>query len=313
MPRPIFIIGSPRSGTSVLTWAIGQHPNISLHPESNWMAMLAKPAFEAFRVGSSREGFTQISNAQMPFEAFAAHIGNAIDAISRDCFERRIELFIPGFRDREEAPEGWSDPANGPRLIHHPKDPKQRWVDGTPEYTNSAYELGMLFPDCQFIHILRRPDQVVNSLAHFENAGSHGQNMKLATGLDIWMKNTLAAQEAAQLFGAKRLLRIDNALMASDGEEFLKRCFDFLGEEASERGLLALQAKMNSSKADDKQPKTASDIANLPGFKSAMELYETLRDTPVADEPDATVIASARERFEKPPGVVQVLKKAIGR
>ena len=26
--KPVFIIGSPRSGTSILTWALGQHPNL---------------------------------------------------------------------------------------------------------------------------------------------------------------------------------------------------------------------------------------------------------------------------------------------
>jgi hypothetical protein len=26
--KPIFMVGSPRSGTSILTWRLGQHPNI---------------------------------------------------------------------------------------------------------------------------------------------------------------------------------------------------------------------------------------------------------------------------------------------
>ncbi len=35
--RPIFVVGSPRSGTSILTWCLGQHPNIFPVPESNWI------------------------------------------------------------------------------------------------------------------------------------------------------------------------------------------------------------------------------------------------------------------------------------
>jgi len=35
--KPIFVVGSPRSGTSILSWCLGQHPNILVIPESAWM------------------------------------------------------------------------------------------------------------------------------------------------------------------------------------------------------------------------------------------------------------------------------------
>ena len=39
--RPIFVVGSPRSGTSILTWCLGQHPNIIPLEESGWMGDFA--------------------------------------------------------------------------------------------------------------------------------------------------------------------------------------------------------------------------------------------------------------------------------
>src|SRR3954469_7285830 len=34
-PDPVFIIGAPRSGTSILVWALAQHPRLWGGPESN--------------------------------------------------------------------------------------------------------------------------------------------------------------------------------------------------------------------------------------------------------------------------------------
>ena len=39
--KPVFVVGSPRSGTSILAWCLGYHPNIFPVPESNWMGDFA--------------------------------------------------------------------------------------------------------------------------------------------------------------------------------------------------------------------------------------------------------------------------------
>src|SRR6266480_867914 len=52
--KPIFVVGSPRSGTSVLTWCLGQHPNIFPVPESNWMGDFAVNAAIGYQIGAAR-------------------------------------------------------------------------------------------------------------------------------------------------------------------------------------------------------------------------------------------------------------------
>jgi Sulfotransferase family len=52
--RPIFVVGSPRSGTSILTWCLGQHPNIFPVPESSWMGDFAINIAIAYQIGAAR-------------------------------------------------------------------------------------------------------------------------------------------------------------------------------------------------------------------------------------------------------------------
>ncbi|SRR6266550_572959 len=49
--RPIFVVGSTRSGTSILTWCLGQHPSVLAVPESNWMGDLAIDLAMRYPVG----------------------------------------------------------------------------------------------------------------------------------------------------------------------------------------------------------------------------------------------------------------------
>ena len=297
MPRPIFIIASPRSGTSALTWALGQHPNISLQPETNWFPAIALSLREAYRAGAQRGKFSQLGNAGMEFEAFAAHFGTAIDNISRDCFQRRVRQFIPDYFERAEAPAAADSTAV--KIIHAPSDPKLRFVDGTPEYSFTTYELRLLFPQCKFIHILRRPEDVVNSLAHFENAGTDGKNLDYASALAVWMKHTLASGMAAQAFGGGSVLRIRNQDLTTDPDAALRRCFEFAGEEHAPRAAAVLANKMNSSKAADRLQRTIAAISPLKEFARAKELFDELNRSQPDAAPDGKVLAGMRAAFDK--------------
>src|SRR2546430_618593 len=59
--RPIFIVSSGRSGSTILTWCLGQHPNIIPQEESNWLGPFAIDAAVGHQRGTQRGERGQLS------------------------------------------------------------------------------------------------------------------------------------------------------------------------------------------------------------------------------------------------------------
>src|ERR1043166_1541252 len=76
--RPIFVVGSPRSGTSILTWCLGQHPNIFPVPESNWMGDFAINVAIGYQVGAARGGRSILSAMEIQEDELFATLGQSI-------------------------------------------------------------------------------------------------------------------------------------------------------------------------------------------------------------------------------------------
>jgi hypothetical protein len=227
--KPIFIVGSPRSGTSILTWSLGQHPNIAPLEETYWIAKLAAALSPAFDLGTSRGARSQLSAARINSAEFYDSFGTAIDQL---------------IRSHESRGEHYGGNSEF-KLRRSPLDPKRRWADGTPENSFYIAALFQVFPSGKFIHILRDVQSVVKSLMNFSNVG--GANFSEQAAYQKWIKSVRACIEAERSLGPERVHRIQYSDLVRSPEAVLRGCLDFLEEPFCSDCLNPLGTKINSS------------------------------------------------------------------
>ena len=274
---PIFIIGAPRSGTSITTWAIGQHPNIQSMPETAWIAEHAVGAYLSWQKGSERKSFSHLSNVNWPLEAFMKRMGDAVHAIVHDVYEERCRLFygddykktgVMLNNEKERAELGLGPP--GLEIRNAVDEPKQLWVDGTPANSLFIWGLNLLFPNARFIHNLRKPEFVVRSLIHFDRAG--GEKRELSAALLEWLVFTENALHAQIAFGNDKVFLLDYDRIQNDTKQMMSDLYQFLGEEDSDLAMSVFDKKINSSEVGAEE--SCSELLTLPQFVEAQEIYD---------------------------------------
>jgi Sulfotransferase family len=136
-PNPVFVIGSPRSGTTVLARALAQHSELWASGESYVLFHLFGPANfaeRAFDRAMAIPGPRWLRREEVSREEFLAYVGMGINALMTNRSEGR------------------------------------RWIDHTPVYTLIADTLAEVFPGASFIHILRDGREVVHSMLNFADS-----------------------------------------------------------------------------------------------------------------------------------------------
>ena len=201
-PNPIFVIGSPRSGTSILPWSLAQHPTLWTSRETDFLYELfgRDRASRAYDAASSRPG-TWIQEHQVDRREFLAFVGAGLNALLTS------------------------------------RSGGKRWIDQTPLYTLMVDELACLFPGAQFLHIVRDGRRVVHSMVHFgealgRNLQATGHLPDWATGFDEASRTWRRFVEAAAAFctdNPARCLTIRNEELASDPDAGFQRILSFVG------------------------------------------------------------------------------------
>ena len=224
--KPVFVVGSPRSGTSILTWCLGQHPNMFPVPESNWMGDFAISLAIGYQIGVARGERSILSAMEIRENELFTAVGQTINELilrHREDLERKRQATIKG------------------------SEPKGRWVDGTPEYSFHIHGLRKLFPQALFIHLVRDVRAVVRSMVKFHRVTGIQLVANEEEAYRYWMRTVGACLLAERAYGPAVLHRVRYTDLIEHPERTMRSLVDFLGEPYSERCLEPLELRINSS------------------------------------------------------------------
>lgn len=282
---PVFVIGSYRSGTSVLTWALGQHPNLFPLEETHFLYKLAVDVDNLYQLGIAPGDRSFLGQAAYTRREFRHWFGGTFDAMVRAARPRIAR------RSREAAANDPLHVSDNIKLRRGWWQPKRRWVDGTPENSHFVLPILRLFPNARFIHILRNPRRVATSLMHFSTVGAtdYAQDDAYHT----WIRLAKSSALAEQAFGPQRVMRLAHEDLVSSPREALARCLAFAGEKYHADCLKPLAERMNSSRYADVGDCSIETNLHSPvaSIREAFELYAQLTaGKPVMDAaPDAAL------------------------
>lgn len=294
LARPVFVVGSPRSGTSILTWCLGHHPNLFPVPESNWMGDFAVNVANAYRIGAARNYYSILSAMDIPDDELFAAFGQSINDL---ILRHRTDLEKKRYANRIEL-------KLEPRWIEAASTaggPKTRWVDGTPEYSFHIHGLRKLFPQALFIHLVRDIQAVVRSMVMFHRVTGIQLVANEEEAYRYWMRTVSACLLAERAYGPSVLHRVRYTDLIDHPEPTMRSLLDFLAEPYTEKCLEPLEIRINSSIVPpDFEINYAAVSLTL--VKEATRLFAEVETTPQPAHPSPSAAdemqAAFRERVE---------------
>jgi hypothetical protein len=206
-PNPIFIIGAPRSGTTILAESLARHSQLWASEESEVLLDLFGRGLpdKAFARVCALKGGSWIRKQGVDKSEFLGFLGLGLNAL---------------FTSRSQG---------------------KRWIDHTNLYTLMVDVLADMFPGAFFLHALRDGRKAVHSTLHFVNRFSpQDRALKIPAGrIAPWAANFREAckiwsqyVETAMSFAArfpKRCLTVVNEEITSEPKKHFSRIFEFIG------------------------------------------------------------------------------------
>ena len=218
---PVFIVGAPRSGTTLLQYMLRSHPHISLPTgESHFIIPLYRKK-ESFGDLHQRSNLRKVVEAMYlqsaEFLETDLHGMNfELEAFVDELYQQRcctLPDIVRALFEKNAAGEG-----------------KLRWGDKTPYYVLHLPKILEWFPDARIIHLIRDGRDCALSM-FARRYDFHVYNIYHAA--NYWKQYVDAGQEAGQHLDKEVYFELRYEDILADQELAMQRLCLFLGEEFS--------------------------------------------------------------------------------
>lgn len=252
--RPVFVGACPRSGTTLLRTMLNAHPGLAVPLESRFMlevweqrAMfgnLAEPekrvAFARWLTSRTGIGLDRITTDRAELAARIETAGPSLGSLLGACFEYYAE-----------------------------KQGKSRWGDKRPMYAQHMRTVFALFPDAQFVHIVRDPRA---SIASMRKLGWFNGDIVHAT--DLWKRAIRQVEASRARLAPDQFIEIGYESLVTDAPTVLKQLTDFAGlDQAGLESMLAYHESADLPRSERYHPLVASPLTSA-AVRSWQETFD---------------------------------------
>lgn len=191
-PKRVFIVGSARSGTTWLNLLLFQHPAVAAATETHVFSTYIKALNDTWN-------FHTASGGALP------------KLISRDDFDQMLrDLASSVFEKIKESKPG-----------------AQVAVEKTPVHVRYGESIHTIFPDAYFLHIVRDPRAVANSMIQASRSwAANWAPSNPTSAAQRWKRNVSAGREIASITPNYKEVRYE--ALISQGPEILQEIFAWL-------------------------------------------------------------------------------------
>ncbi len=203
---PVFIVGCPRSGTTLLRMMLDSHPQLAIPPESHFI-----PKVWAVRRRYERNGSLLVdrvaadimhTDRYREWNLPEQYVWRRLHALTSPGIADIIETFFLAYMERES---------------------KQRWGDKTPGYSLDIPLIARLFPTARFIHLIRDGRDVATSLR------DHFKDLRPSDAALAWATRVRKGRAQGGVLGADRYLEVHYEDLVADPAEELSSICEFIG------------------------------------------------------------------------------------
>jgi Sulfotransferase family len=204
---PIFVVGFPRSGTTLLQGLLGAHPRIAAPPEMHFARRIVQ-FHDYWGDLKDDDVLRRVVDATLKLPALSAS-GFDLDRV----YERT-----------RQGPRTYAGVLDAVMRDFAERNGKQRWSEKTPHQGSLA--IWLHFPEARIVHIVRDPRPTVVS-----NLAKLGGWPDLLSTARAWRGFTLRNIAAGADRGAAHYLRIRYEDLAREPAAVMRVVFAFLGED----------------------------------------------------------------------------------